>query len=1359
MSVWVHKSPTVLTKSALSRAVFRYIPKELHKYVKLPPDAFEKAKNDGKEELEWMLTNSDNMLRMYGSGEELAENLRIYIGFSSDGWIEYDPIEPYNSLMSEFRTSKDECFFQKSHGVIVLQHLFFLSVHSVKDPSLKYPGISHAILSIILKSIAARNAGNLEFVDRNDFEKLFEKLKNELFANRDFWKQPQYVPNSKLSAMSKSDALIMITEDFKKLIPVWKTEYSQLEPLIQNFVEDNYPNNIETVHFTFSRLIFMISLLECTVSTYPHLFLPYDRVKNPNHPIVVRIFQEDDDNIFLIKSEFLNALTLVNPNIKRYEDTNDKLLTLKYESIYTEYGDHSKKIHYLPVPIRRTKHAAVPIQTPSGDYCILAVDALFEILNRLIFCHRIFQKFQESTWPILSAHLAELAEFFSANERSPFFVTLKKVESIEESITNSLKIYEKIPANSVRNAKKDGFTVQNLKNELVNLGVTLLFPEIQDYAEEVYSEVLESKTQEFLRTCDLFDAVEKCLLICIFKRFPNLQLFLHTQHNCHLLPHFHCNHCSGVPQSKKFQGTTWKDFSYDGHSYSYLKDIKGMVLPDGENSTLQTNFSFFELGNRIVSGCRYFLLGKEDHYALVSLESNESIANAVMNLDAFQKFHPEKNIYIRTIPVVKEKRDETRRVFAEEVLDLIPVVLRQQNTPIQENDERLNNYRNSWKMPKYSVKTISLTEFWYILEEFDVDKTRITIVPDSNYEYALYEMVTDLEDGCLKIKSPCGNWVIRKEQAAFKIFESVICEINLSTDQSPDHTNCIETFRKDILSTIRQFLEYDEGAYIELKKVEITISILRNHSSFKKSTKKYAPFHKLQTMEIDHLVRMVEFLTYMREQKFNHYLRENMEMLLKKEHQPVWKCFEWFLNACLEEFKRLENDIFDVEKVIREEISFRIPTDEKELKSMKPIDYSIADVLRSQSREDDNVDRKKKKKRVSKKKTEVKILPEFPDDTQKTLVSEEALEVDMNQSKNCAKCLRTSEMCNEAKKELKSTQNRLEKYEKKAKRTEEVEIQMREMEAEIKKMKKEMRERDLKAEKKEKENEELRMKVSKLEANEIRMRLNEKNLEINRNEMQVQITDLTFELEDKNQKNEELQGQVIQLTRKEKSLNNKISKKENQVKKLQGTNRELLIRISHLEQSNSNLLEEITTISREGLGSPDDPKNRLLRLETILESYSHGYQLKHSKEMVEKLKSCSDSVKIHQIADYERDQYDGKLMRYVHEVEMNIQKIKTTKDCTLITPLPEQPSFSNRFMDLYWKIINNQPITSTDLEVRDSECFICYEEMIYSQKTMICKECKKQTHWKCASKWLKTHRSCPHCRREMLDPNEFPDLS
>uniref|UniRef100_A0A1I7U913 RING-type domain-containing protein n=1 Tax=Caenorhabditis tropicalis TaxID=1561998 RepID=A0A1I7U913_9PELO len=73
----------------------------------------------------------------------------------------------------------------------------------------------------------------------------------------------------------------------------------------------------------------------------------------------------------------------------------------------------------------------------------------------------------------------------------------------------------------------------------------------------------------------------------------------------------------------------------------------------------------------------------------------------------------------------------------------------------------------------------------------------------------------------------------------------------------------------------------------------------------------------------------------------------------------------------------------------------------------------------------------------------------------------------------------------------------------------------------------------------------------------------------------------------------------------------------------------------------------------------------------------------------------------------------------------------------------------------------------------DSECLFCYFEIKSNEETLECGHCRKVTHLKvcflfssiqishfqCASKWLRINRSCPHCRREQLDPTEFPPLS
>ncbi|PIC39124.1 hypothetical protein B9Z55_010914 [Caenorhabditis nigoni] len=398
-----------------------------------------------------------------------------------------------------------------------------------------------------------------------------------------------------------------------------------------------------------------------------------------------------------------------------------------------------------------------------------------------------------------------------------------------------------------------------------------------------------------------------------------------------------------------------------------------------------------------------------------------------------------------------------------------------------------------------------------------------------------------------------------------------------------------------------------------------------------------------------------------------------------------------------------------------------------------------------------------------------------PDNVQNISYLKKIPMVDTSQSKCCTKCLRTSEMCNEARKELKMTQNKLEKYEKKAKRTEEVEIRMREMEAEMKKMKKEMKERELAMEKKDTEIEDLKRDVLKSEAKNAKMQLAEKNHSISQNELLEKITDLSDQSKAEKERIDELMAQLksqkermeLQIKQNEESLKLEIRQKERGFEELRAALSIMSNEKESIQRENRNLRERIASIP-EAPPTPTVPESHfegpthhrfaLLGFQKIKDSLYHKKQLKQAKEMVEKMKSSSELVEIHQIADYEYYQFEGNLLKYTKEVEVNIQRIKETCDVSMVTQLPDIPEFSNRFMNLYWKIINNQPMTSSEIEVSDSECFICYVEMTSDQKTLQCQECKKVTHFECASKWLKIHRSCPHCRREMLDPEEFPNL-
>ncbi|CAO4368804.1 unnamed protein product [Caenorhabditis nigoni] len=1394
-----------MSNSQITHVIKKYIPEKLMNCVKLPPGYEENVLN-AEEMVQAILSNFDNMLRMYGTARELLLNQQKFLSFPlSHRHFGFDYKDLYNTIPIAYLSMAGLPFMNKTDAFYCLQSAFLKD----KFETPKSFDLFCSMQAILLKSYEEKITGVCEYFewDGDWFNKLHDGfssyyrqiLTQESSKNCEYW--------------NFEKALGM----FKALLPVWnQREYCEFEKDLKTFF-DSKSGNFNDVNVA---IISFAEYLKGYISVNPEKFLPYDKETNPSCPITVRVFKSQGVQ-FVMKSELFNAINIRNPDSKRLEwkEIDGKLMTMSFEKVQRIYKDRIENIEFIKYHIQRTNHKSVPIMTPSGDYCILATDFLFEILNEFIFSHRFFQKIRSENWDVLRRFFLQMTNFFSPHHKSIFFVTLKEQDKQKEEMIKLWEQFENIPAKYVRNAKADGFTVQNLKNELANLGLTETFPEIQDYAESVYSEVFKAKREEFLRTCDLFKAVEKCLLHSIFKLFPTLHLFLHTQNACHLLPNLRCDFCI-PPNTNRFKNTIWREPPYMKMSSTYS-------IEDPENTYLyQVNLPDEDMD--------YSEKNMEELNPLRRLD--EYRYGLAFNLDAFQKFYPEKKIYIRTIPSVREKREQTRRVFAEEVLEMIPVVLRQQNTPIEENDDRLAKYRKKWGTNNKEFETtISLTEFWYILEEFDVDKTRITIIPDPVYELTVPKMVSDMRMLTLNVISPHGEQVMRSEQAVFHIFQVVYCSVNWTTDLCKKHENCLKELKDKMICSMRTYSELDEGTYVTVAHVESAINQLKNHCSFKLQSQHSESIEEIiSNCRKLGLIRFLSALTYS---------NSSLEAFDVRIH---------YLCAFHDEFFYCENP--DLYALIWEEIAYRSPliaenvdldqsphicTDEplfvlkpdldemptvssaekeipkktkmEEERSQKAADIAVEKVVEAEVKKDSEAIKKDafsqrtapddiQKTSSLKEALEVKkptlegiqktsasekapeVETSSPDETQKTSVLDKALVVkpsasddvqetpptekipDLSHSKNCAKCHRTSEMCNEAKKELKMTQNRLEKYEKKAKRTEDVEKELKALKLEMKKKLEEAERRELEMGKKQKENDELKMKVSRLEANETRMRLNEKNHSILEKEQSEKIDELTAQFE---HQKEIVQIMELQIQQNEERLNSEIRQKERGFEELRAALSIMSTEMESIQRDNRNLRNQIASIP-EAPPTPTVPESSLegqthhrfalLRFQKIKDSLYHKKQLKQAKEMIEKLKSSSDLVEIHQIADYEYYQFEGNLLKYTKEVELNIQRIKETRDVSTVTPLPDSPEFSQRFMNLYWKIINNQSITPSEIEVLDSECFICTEEMTTDQKTLQCEECKKVTHFECASQWLKIHRSCPHCRREMLDPEEFPNL-
>ncbi|PIC43731.1 hypothetical protein B9Z55_004358 [Caenorhabditis nigoni] len=495
MSKFLEIPKSALTPTCLHKEAKSYILEELRS--SLAPFG---GQRHGKEEelIQLSIDNSDHKLRMYGSAEELLENINIYKDFPANHNFFKTSAEPYQTHPRIFRGLNNEKYIAKADLFVILQNM----MHYLKD------GCMPESLRMISMYLKAREQ-NIDLCAK--FVKFEEKFIVEM------WKKMEKASPNKMSEiewarildefyiLSKTDVL----EKFKRLIPL-DDDQTKYIPYYGSY-------NITAAFY--SDCDIRIKILKAVIDQYPDLFLARSQ-----EPITVRIF-EDGDQKFLMKSEVFKP----DPEIPFI------LETITLEELLKNHDSHTQNVEFIRYPITRAKHRATPIQTPSGGFCILAIDYFFENLRELIFGKKVFQKLKSADVPQFLKNA--FGEFSYATE-NPYFIEVNKPLLLDNQ--HNLNV----PARDVRNAKKDGFTIQNLKNELAHLGLTTTFPEIQNYAEVVYAEVDKRKKGSVLRTCDLFDAVEQCQLICVLERLPEFKKFVHNQRGCHRVYGLKCEYCA-----------------------------------------------------------------------------------------------------------------------------------------------------------------------------------------------------------------------------------------------------------------------------------------------------------------------------------------------------------------------------------------------------------------------------------------------------------------------------------------------------------------------------------------------------------------------------------------------------------------------------------------------------------------------------------------------------------------------------------------------------------------------------------------------------------------------------------------------
>ncbi|UMM16013.1 hypothetical protein L5515_013207 [Caenorhabditis briggsae] len=466
-----------------------------------------------------MMKVSNQKLEMYGSAEELLENVKIYRSFPKIHKFFLTDLEPFQTTPTIYRNLNDKPYICKHDLFVILQNLV---AKIFKNSDLEFL----TIVAYHLKQQAEKLGDSMEFVplDTNVLKDIQEELRIDMS------RRLKAHNHRKLKIEMSQLSYPKIIEIFKKITPIdWDpNRHDRIETLIKHYgrTAKNERARIEELSTLYTATRITVECLQNVIEKHPELFLP-DRK-------TVRLF-EDGDEQFVMRSEVLDIL--------RTKGTPEHIFlsTMKLADI------SGKNIEFIRYPIHRAKHCAVPIPGPSGFY-VLAVDSLLETLKMMIFGLKLFQKrgnWDVDRWRIqlMDAMGPMFNTVYKKEEKDPYFFHHEIVNVCRQQFLECFGNTLNLPTADIRSVKPQGFTLEDLKIELTHLGLTDMFPDILYHTGRVYSEIEKNKKGRCLRTCDLYYAIENCQLICIFNRIINLKIFLHNQKGCKRVLGLECEYC------------------------------------------------------------------------------------------------------------------------------------------------------------------------------------------------------------------------------------------------------------------------------------------------------------------------------------------------------------------------------------------------------------------------------------------------------------------------------------------------------------------------------------------------------------------------------------------------------------------------------------------------------------------------------------------------------------------------------------------------------------------------------------------------------------------------------------------------
>ncbi|EFO97652.1 hypothetical protein CRE_16103 [Caenorhabditis remanei] len=258
---------------------------------------------------------------------------------------------------------------------------------------------------------------------------------------------------------------------------------------------------------------------------------------------VIRVFQVGNKK-FVMAEEWRKTCQQHNIDIrwlKKEVSGMQELSTLTYDKVAVTIKGVAEIVTIEKERLQTFRQTPIPYD---GGSCILAVDALYELLLNMIVVKKVFQTNEENQLEKFFA----LMEFYFDASRGVFFLSLENVEVIrtmwEYFYSHQMK---KSNGKVIKKAKTAGFSVGELNETLKSL--ELCFEDISKYADLIYPKLTTAANG--LSLYQLHMAVIYCQINCFARKVPKILEFIHNQNSCNRMNIVECQHCSDEAAVKK----------------------------------------------------------------------------------------------------------------------------------------------------------------------------------------------------------------------------------------------------------------------------------------------------------------------------------------------------------------------------------------------------------------------------------------------------------------------------------------------------------------------------------------------------------------------------------------------------------------------------------------------------------------------------------------------------------------------------------------------------------------------------------------------------------------------------------------